>query len=142
MRDFDIDREKSDELRRKAWRRRCLARLTELLPNAPREHLERIAIEMALSDSWLALEPETAAFRLQAQQGFPIAVGLAADREQRRVPGPSDRRSGVDRRRDDAGLDPGRSERRTSVEPRLPQVAELDLTHSDWVALVELTSQR
>ena len=139
MRDFDIDRQKSDQLRRKAWRRRCLVRLSELLPNAPRERLERIAVEMSISDFWLALGPETAAFRLQAQQEFPIAVGLGASGELARLPRPVDRRSGGERRREEAGPAPGRAERRTSVEPRLPEVSELDLTHSDWVALVEMT---
>lgn len=92
MQDIPPEVSITDDLRRKAWRRRCLARLTEILPDAPRERLERIAIEMALSDSWLSLQPETAAFRLQAQQAFPIAVGLAAATGQPRIPELSDRR--------------------------------------------------
>lgn len=48
----------------------------------------------------------------------------------------TDRRSGVDRRRVDKGP-PGRVERRRVVEPRKPEVAELNLTDSEWGALSE-----
>ena len=46
---------------------------------------------------------------------------------------PVDRRSGKDRRQVD-GNPPGR-ERRRNVEPRKPEVVELDLTPSEWGAL-------
>jgi hypothetical protein len=48
----------------------------------------------------------------------------------------SDRRSGADRRRIDKGP-PGRVDRRRVVEPRRPEVAELNLTDSEWGALTE-----
>jgi hypothetical protein len=46
----------------------------------------------------------------------------------------SDRRSGKDRRRVDLRL-PGEPERRRLVEPRKPEVQELDLTESQWADL-------
>jgi len=48
----------------------------------------------------------------------------------------ADRRSGADRRRADKGL-PGRADRRRVVEPRKPEVAELDISDSEWGALTE-----
>ncbi len=51
----------------------------------------------------------------------------------------TDRRSGVDRRRADKGP-PGRVDRRRVAEPRKPEVAELDLTDSEWSVLKEQTS--
>lgn len=48
----------------------------------------------------------------------------------------SERRSGIDRRRADKGP-PGRVDRRRVAEPRKPEVAELDLTDSEWGALTE-----
>lgn len=48
----------------------------------------------------------------------------------------AERRSGVDRRRVDKGP-PGRVDRRRVVEPRKPEVAELDLSESEWGALTE-----
>ena len=48
----------------------------------------------------------------------------------------NDRRSGADRRRVDKGP-PGRVDRRRVVEPRKPEVAELNLTDSEWGALTE-----
>lgn len=55
------------------------------------------------------------------------------------APGPAaqpaaDRRSGKDRRRVDLRL-PGEHERRRSVEPRKPEVRELDLSESQWADL-------
>ena len=48
----------------------------------------------------------------------------------------TDRRSGRDRRQADKGP-PGRSERRRVAEPRKPEVAELDMTESEWGALAQ-----
>jgi hypothetical protein len=49
--------------------------------------------------------------------------------------GPShDRRTGRDRRRVDKGSPTGR-ERRVSVEPRQPEVAEIELTAEQWAAM-------
>lgn len=48
----------------------------------------------------------------------------------------NDRRSGADRRRVDKGP-PGRVDRRRVAEPRKPEVAELNLTDSEWGALTE-----
>ncbi len=45
-----------------------------------------------------------------------------------------ERRTGVDRRHKDVGGPTGR-ERRKSVEPRKPEVIELDVTPSEWAAL-------
>jgi hypothetical protein len=45
-----------------------------------------------------------------------------------------DRRSGLDRRVEDKGP-PGKSDRRRLIEPRKPEVVELQLTDSDWAAL-------
>lgn len=47
-----------------------------------------------------------------------------------------DRRSGQDRRKKDMDP-PGGRERRRSVEPRRPEVVEIDLTPSQWAALDE-----
>jgi hypothetical protein len=47
-----------------------------------------------------------------------------------------ERRSGADRRRADKGP-PGRVERRRVAEPRKPEVAEIDLSASEWSALTE-----
>lgn len=50
------------------------------------------------------------------------------------VPPAAERRSGKDRRRVDLRL-PGEPERRRSVEPRQPEVRELDLSESQWAEL-------
>jgi hypothetical protein len=47
------------------------------------------------------------------------------------APRTTDRRTGIDRRRVDLGPPKG-IERRRSVEPRKPDVQEVDLTASDW----------
>jgi hypothetical protein len=47
---------------------------------------------------------------------------------------PIDRRSGKDRRKLEKGP-PGTHDRRRSVEPRKPEVVELDLSPSEWGAL-------
>lgn len=49
-------------------------------------------------------------------------------------PPPGDRRSGRDRRQHDKGLPAGR-ERRRNVEMRQPEVAELEISPSDWARL-------
>jgi hypothetical protein len=49
----------------------------------------------------------------------------------------TERRSGVDRRRADKGP-PGRHERRVGVEPRQPEVQEVNLTPSEWATLGEI----
>lgn len=46
----------------------------------------------------------------------------------------TERRTGEDRRRVDNGP-PGKHERRRSLEPRKPEVVELDMTNSEWSAL-------
>ncbi len=48
-------------------------------------------------------------------------------------PGPSDRRSGVDRRKADVEY-PGK-DRRRGLESRKPEVVELDMSNSEWTAL-------
>lgn len=57
------------------------------------------------------------------------------------TPPPTDRRSGKDRRHVDQGP-PGRHDRRRSVEPRQPQVSELDMSPSQWGALIDDDEQR
>lgn len=52
-----------------------------------------------------------------------------------RPPATGDRRTGADRRKADQGPPKGTRERRVSVEPRKPEVQELDLSASDWAAL-------
>ncbi len=51
----------------------------------------------------------------------------------------TDRRSGRDRRQIDKGP-PGRAERRRVAEPRKPEVAELDMTESEWAALAQASA--
>lgn len=46
----------------------------------------------------------------------------------------AERRSGQDRRRVE-GSPPGRHERRRKAEARQPDVTELDMTSSEWMAL-------
>lgn len=52
-------------------------------------------------------------------------------------PSPTDRRSGQDRRKVDVGPPAGRRDRRRGIEPRQPEVSELQLTESQWGALGE-----
>lgn len=52
----------------------------------------------------------------------------------RRTSAGADRRSGIDRRKADQGPPKGKRERRVSVEPRKPEVQEVDLSPSDWAA--------
>lgn len=52
----------------------------------------------------------------------------------RRRDPPQERRSGSDRRRSDAGPPAGR-ERRVGMEPRKPDVREIEMTPSEWAAL-------
>jgi hypothetical protein len=47
---------------------------------------------------------------------------------------PVERRSGIDRRQQE-GPPPFRTERRRGVEPRRPEVTELDMTPSQWDTL-------
>jgi hypothetical protein len=47
-----------------------------------------------------------------------------------------DRRRGVDRRQVDKGP-PGKHDRRQNLESRQPEVVELDLSNSAWIALLE-----
>lgn len=51
-------------------------------------------------------------------------------------PPATDRRSGADRRRTEKGP-PGLAERRRGVEPRQPEVVELDMSESQWSALTQ-----
>ncbi|QAZ38701.1 hypothetical protein C1M51_04250 [Methylibium sp. Pch-M] len=55
---------------------------------------------------------------------------------------PTERRTGLDRRRTESPEPPGGRERRRNVEPRKPDVAELDLSLSQWDALNELPSPK
>jgi hypothetical protein len=48
----------------------------------------------------------------------------------------AERRSGADRRQIDADLT-GKRDRRRGLESRKPEVAELDMSDSDWSALVQ-----
>jgi hypothetical protein len=49
---------------------------------------------------------------------------------------PVDRRSGVDRRKEDKGP-PGKHDRRLTLESRQPEVVEIELSNSAWIALLE-----
>lgn len=53
---------------------------------------------------------------------------------QEKAPPESNRRSGADRRRVDSGP-PGKHDRRRSMEPRKPEVIELEMSNSEWSAL-------
>lgn len=64
----------------------------------------------------------------------PIPRPMANAREQTDRTGRPERRSGADRRRVDKGP-PGGRERRRLVEPRLPDVAEIEMSPSEWDAL-------
>jgi len=46
-----------------------------------------------------------------------------------------DRRSGKDRRQQEGPPPPGKPERRRGLEPRQPDVIELELSDSEWTAL-------
>ncbi len=48
----------------------------------------------------------------------------------------SDRRTGQDRRKVDRGSPTGR-ERRVGMEPRKPEISEIEITPSEWAALEE-----
>ena len=48
----------------------------------------------------------------------------------------ADRRSGGDRRRVDKGSPSGR-ERRVGMEPRKPEISEVEISPSEWAALEE-----
>lgn len=50
-----------------------------------------------------------------------------------------ERRSGSDRRRSEKGA-PGVRERRRTLEARKPEVSEIEMTASEWMALTELAS--
>jgi len=50
---------------------------------------------------------------------------------------PSERRSGGDRRNVD-GTPPGKHDRRRGLEPRLPEVVELDMSNSEWMTLSDV----
>lgn len=51
-----------------------------------------------------------------------------------RKPREGDRRSGADRRKEDKGP-PGKRDRRRSIESRRPDIAEIQMTSSEWGAL-------
>lgn len=46
-----------------------------------------------------------------------------------------DRRSGKDRRQGEGSPPPGKADRRRGLEPRQPDVIELELSDSEWTAL-------
>ncbi|MEP6873155.1 MAG: hypothetical protein ABI887_02240 [Burkholderiales bacterium] len=48
----------------------------------------------------------------------------------------AERRSGADRRHVD-GNPPGKHERRRGLESRQPEVVELDMSNTDWIALTQ-----
>lgn len=52
----------------------------------------------------------------------------------RRTPPPTERRTGADRRKADHGP-PGGRERRVGMEPRKPDVREIEMTPSEWATL-------
>lgn len=49
-----------------------------------------------------------------------------------------DRRSGGDRRKVDKGPPKGMRDRRVHVEPRKPEVQEVEISPSDWASLTDL----
>lgn len=49
-----------------------------------------------------------------------------------------DRRSGADRRKEDKGPPKGMRDRRVHVEPRKPEVQEVEISPSDWASLTDL----
>jgi hypothetical protein len=49
-------------------------------------------------------------------------------------PQPADRRHGDDRRQAEKGP-PGRHDRRRGMEARKPEVIELEMSNSEWIAL-------
>ena len=53
------------------------------------------------------------------------------------LPQQKDRRLGDDRRLVDVDR-PGERDRRRGLEPRMPEVIELEMSHSEWGALSEL----
>ncbi len=52
----------------------------------------------------------------------------------KKSPPASDRRKGIDRRKADHGSPTGR-ERRVGMEPRKPEITEIEITPSEWAAL-------
>jgi hypothetical protein len=49
-----------------------------------------------------------------------------------------DRRSGNDRRKADKGPPAGMRDRRVHLEPRKPEVQEVEISPSDWASLTDL----
>ncbi len=62
---------------------------------------------------------------------------IKRDPNEQKPPRWVERRSGNDRRRVEAGY-PGKRERRRGVESRKPDVVELEMTNSEWSALMGL----
>lgn len=54
------------------------------------------------------------------------------------TPHRTDRRSGADRRKVDKGPPAGVRERRVQMEPRQPDVQEVEISPSDWASLTDL----
>ena len=54
---------------------------------------------------------------------------------------PTNRRSGTDRRRADRGAPQG-PERRVGLEPRKPEVTEVEISESDWARLQDEAARR
>lgn len=54
-------------------------------------------------------------------------------------PARPERRSGTDRRKADKGPPRGLRERRVNVEPRKPEVHDMDITPSEWDRMNEPT---
>ena len=52
----------------------------------------------------------------------------------KQTPLPAERRANRDRRHVD-GAPPGKHDRRRGLEPRLPEVVELDMSSSEWMTL-------
>lgn len=67
--------------------------------------------------------------------GFTLATRPLSTAKKSSTPPTTERRSGVDRRKADVGPPPGKRERRRGIEPRQPEVQELQLTDSQWGAL-------
>lgn len=82
--------------------------------------------------------PNLEHLRIRASKAFPP---MAPRRPQASPKPPAERRTGDDRRRADKGPPRGR-ERRVTLEPRQPEVVELDITPEEWVELHQAASEK
>lgn len=77
------------------------------------------------------------ALGLERLSGFGNIAHSGSTAVNRRRQPPRERRTGIDRRKVDKGPPDGR-DRRVGMEPRQPDVAELDLSPQEWAALAGL----